>query len=128
MGINLKRSLLISLGFMVAHILLRPLGLGWVVTVLFLGFIAYSIMRVLQAKNQQSEVDPSAAEQEGTEDAGERDGFMDRMRGKKDRRGEEQVSRAQEARARAQQEADCSLTHEERVEFQNIVKGLNEAG
>lgn len=124
MRINLMRSLLISLGFMVAYAVLSPLGLGWVVTVAFVAFIGYTLWRIF---GQRTGSDPSAT----ADDAGEseeRGGFLERMRGKKDHRDEEYACRAQDARARAQQEADCALTHEERVRFQDIVKGLNDAG
>ena len=126
MRINLMRSILISLGFMVAYALLRPLGLGWLVTLAFVGVMGYLILRLLQTANQQTR--STAPDDSGGDETDEREGFLERMKGKRAHGDEERTTRAQEARARAQQEADCALTHEERVKFQNIVKGLNDAG
>lgn len=128
MKINLMRSLLISLGFMVAWAILTPLGLGWMVTLAFIGAMGYLVLRLLQTTSQQREADSNV---EGGGERGEAEdgpGVLDRLKGKTSRKEDERASRAQEARARAQQEADCALTHDERVKFQDIVKGLNDAG
>lgn len=128
MRINLMKSLLLSLGFIVAHMLLRPFGLGWLVTVAFIGCIAYMLWRAFQSKNQQTEDTPSSRDNSpSNEEAAERKGFWERMRDKEDHGEDARTRRDQEDRTRAQQQADCALTHEERVKFQDIVKGVRDA-
>ena len=123
MNLNLKRSLLITLVLLFASILLAPFGLGWVPVLVGLALIGYSVYSMVRGTSLLSEATERPSGDEGEDDPQERR-FAARMRGQ--RRGEEEAERRRQARERAQREADCGLTHDERVQFQSIVQNMYE--
>lgn len=122
MNLNLKRSLLITLGLLLASVLLAPFGLGWLPVLVGVVLLACSLYVATQGSREM----PDEADRDlgdSREDPQERR-FAARMRGQ--RRGEDEAERRRQARERAQREADCGLTHDERVQFQSIVQNMNE--
>lgn len=122
MNLNLKRSLLITLGLLLASVLLAPFGLGWLPVVVGVVLLACSLYVATRGSREM----PDEADRDlddSREDPQERR-FAARMRGQ--RRGEDEAERRRQARERAQREADCGLTHDERVQFQSIVQNMNE--
>lgn len=114
---NIKRSILFTLGLMVASVLLTPFGLGWVPFVVGIGLLVYSLARLARSTSSQSEAGAASR------------GLFARKQGSGAERHREAQERAeQERRERAQAEADCGLTHEERVRFQDIVRDIGADG
>lgn len=119
---NIRRSIFFTLGLMVASVLLSPLGLGWLPFVVGAVIVAYVLIRhagLLQQGSGERSADTGAA----TQSAG--GGLAGRVRGQKAREAAE-AERRRQAREQEQQEADCGLTHDERLEFMRIVQNMED--
>lgn len=124
MATNIVRAVVTSLGFMIAYVLLSPLGLGWLVILAFLAYLGFSLYRVAQ------QVSPEEEDDDGERPMGRSVGGETlrrlRERGARPSRSESVEERDRQARERARREADCGLTHEERVRFHDIIQRLND--
>ena len=103
--------------FALAHAALTPVGLGWVAILAFIGYIVFSLYQASQQIVAEEGVDPPP------EDQAESQWPLIRKRERGKSAPEERLGQERE---RARREADCGLTHEERVRFHEIIKGLND--
>lgn len=123
MNPSLKRSLILTLGLMVASVILAPFGLGWVPFVVGLGILAYSLFRRGGIFHRSESGDNSEHKRQERPTDQEDRGFAARVRGQ--RRGMDEAERRRQASERTQREGDCGLTHDERTRFQDIVQDMN---
>lgn len=121
MAPNIVRAVIVSAVFMLAYMILAPFGLGWVVIMAFITYLAFSLY---WASRQVSVKD----EDDGERHAGRVGGdTLRRLRERGARLSKDDpAERTRQERERARQEADCGLTHEERVKFHDIIQNLND--
>lgn len=119
MNSGIKKALIALGAYVVAYIILAPLGIGWLVTLCFLGgVIIYSLTR--DSRKSEAEATPEHAQQNAEAEAAWP------PRWKRGRTKPTAEDRQRQERERAQREADCGLTHDERVRFHDIIDGLND--
>jgi hypothetical protein len=117
---SMSRMIVVSLAFMVAFMVLSPLGLGWSIVVAYLAYLGFWLYRTSQRSASTENDSGERVQQDAQTDAV---WPLKRMRERGKSTAEDRQRLEQE---RAHREADCGLTHEERVEFQGIIEGLND--
>lgn len=126
---TLWRSVLISLAFMVAHAILNPFGLGWLVILAFLVFMTVSIIRLL--KNRQAILSAENREEDRDGENPEGGNLIQLLRARLDhlvKTGQLDDDPDTPVAPKAKpQDADCALTHQERVEFDRMIQRMGDA-
>lgn len=125
----LWRSVLISIAFMVAHAILNPFGLGWLVILVFLVFMTISITRLL--KSQQATRPAESKEEDRDGENPESGNLVQLLRARLDHlknsgQLEDDPDATKPPKAKPQ-DADCALTHQERVEFDRMIQRMGDA-
>lgn len=125
----LWRSVLISIAFMVAHAILNPFGLGWLVILVFLVFMTISITRLL--KNQHATRPADSREEDRDGENPESGNLLQLLRARLDHlvqtgNLDDDPDATKSPKAKPQ-DTDCALTHQERVEFDRMIQRMGDA-